>query len=89
MCGRPSNLTGKIIDRAGQPVDKATVLIYHAGVKKGYSTFCPSCYLIAEREPPPVPTEPSESRVLIPTFCSSYSPSAKDFSLHLSKPSTL
>ena len=20
-------------------------MIYHAGVKKGYSTFCPSCYV--------------------------------------------
>jgi hypothetical protein len=21
-----------------------TVMVYHAGVKKGYSTYCPSCY---------------------------------------------
>ena len=37
-------LAGKILDTAGQPIDHATVLVYHAGVKKGYSTFCPSCY---------------------------------------------
>jgi hypothetical protein len=29
---------------AGKPLEHATVLVYHAGVKVGYSTFCPSCY---------------------------------------------
>jgi hypothetical protein len=38
-------LSGKVVDDAGKPVDHATVLIYHAGVKQGYSTFCPSCYV--------------------------------------------
>ena len=37
-------LTGSITDTAGKPVDHATVLVYHAGLKVGYSTFCPSCY---------------------------------------------
>jgi hypothetical protein len=37
-------LTGKVTDSFGQPLEDATVMIYHAGVKKGYSTFCPSCY---------------------------------------------
>jgi uncharacterized GH25 family protein len=37
-------LTGKITDPAGHPLEHATVLVYHAGVKVGYSTFCPSCY---------------------------------------------
>ena len=37
-------LTGTIADAAGMPLEHATVLVYHAGVKVGYSTFCPSCY---------------------------------------------
>ena len=35
----------KVTDSSGKPLDDATVMIYHAGVKKGYSTFCPSCYV--------------------------------------------
>lgn len=37
-------LTGKVTDVAGKPIEHATVMVYHAGVKNGYSTFCPSCY---------------------------------------------
>jgi len=37
-------LTGKVTDNLGKPLADATVMIYHAGVKHGYSTFCPSCY---------------------------------------------
>lgn len=37
-------LTGIVKDNAGKPVEHATVMVYHAGVKTGYSTFCPSCY---------------------------------------------
>jgi hypothetical protein len=37
-------LTGKVTDSSGKPIEDATVMIYHAGVKKGFSTFCPSCY---------------------------------------------
>src|SRR5207245_1606212 len=37
-------LTGKATDAAGKPLERATVMVYHAGVKQGYSTFCPSCY---------------------------------------------
>ena len=32
------------MDSNGKPIAHATVLIYHAGVKVGYSTYCPSCY---------------------------------------------
>jgi hypothetical protein len=39
-----ASIGGKVVDAAGKPVEHATVLIYHAGVKHGYSTFCPSCY---------------------------------------------
>lgn len=37
-------LTGKVTDSSGKPLEDATVMIYHAGVKHGFSTFCPSCY---------------------------------------------
>jgi hypothetical protein len=39
-----ATLSGKVTDSKGTPLQNATVMIYHAGVKKGYSTFCPSCY---------------------------------------------
>jgi hypothetical protein len=37
-------LAGKVTDAAGKPLAHATVIVYHAGVKQGYSAFCPSCY---------------------------------------------
>jgi hypothetical protein len=37
-------LTGKVTDKLGQPLENATVMVYHAGVKTGYSVYCPSCY---------------------------------------------
>lgn len=37
-------LKGKVTDVIGKPVEHATVMVYHAGVKIGYSTLCPSCY---------------------------------------------
>jgi uncharacterized GH25 family protein len=37
-------LKGEVTDAAGKPIEHATVMIYHAGVKTGYSLFCPSCY---------------------------------------------
>ncbi len=39
-----STLHGIVVDEAGKPVDHATVLIFHAGPKRGYSIYCPSCY---------------------------------------------
>lgn len=36
--------TGTVRDASGNPVAGATVLVYSAGVRKGYSTFCPTCY---------------------------------------------
>jgi hypothetical protein len=41
---RPS-LIGTVLDPNGTPLAGATVMVYHAGVKVGYSTFCPSCYV--------------------------------------------
>ena len=37
-------LTGKAVESNGKPLEHATVLVYYAGVKTGYSTYCPSCY---------------------------------------------
>src|ERR1700730_17290628 len=37
-------LTGTATDAAGKPVDHATVIVYSARVRQGYSTFCPTCY---------------------------------------------
>jgi hypothetical protein len=37
-------ITGQVVTAAGQPVDHATVIVYSAGVKQGYSTYCPTCY---------------------------------------------
>jgi hypothetical protein len=37
-------LSGRVTDNLGQPLENATVMVYHAGVKTGYSTYCPSCY---------------------------------------------
>jgi len=37
-------LAGRVTDAEGKPIEHATVIVYHAGVKRGYSTFCPSCY---------------------------------------------
>ncbi len=40
-----ATLRGKVLDATGAPVENATVLIYKAGVKTGYSTYCPTCYV--------------------------------------------
>lgn len=39
------DLTGTVLDSNGSPLSGVTVMVYHAGVKVGYSTFCPSCYI--------------------------------------------
>jgi hypothetical protein len=41
---RPA-IAGTISDEAGKPVVGATVMIWTAAPKKGYSTYCPSCYV--------------------------------------------
>ena len=35
---------GVVTDSAGKPVANATVLVHSAGVRTGYSIFCPTCY---------------------------------------------
>ena len=36
---------GKVIDTDGKAVEHAVVLVYSAGVKKGFSLYCPTCYV--------------------------------------------
>jgi len=36
--------TGLVLDSAGDPLDRATVLVYEAYLSKGYSPFCPTCW---------------------------------------------
>jgi len=36
---------GKVLDADGKPIEHAAVLVYSAGVKKGFSIFCPTCYV--------------------------------------------
>jgi hypothetical protein len=38
------DLTGRVLNAAGDPVRDATVLIYTAGPRVGVDPFCPSCY---------------------------------------------
>jgi hypothetical protein len=40
---RPA-IVGKISERDGKPISGANVMIWTAGPRKGYSTYCPGCY---------------------------------------------
>jgi protocatechuate 3,4-dioxygenase beta subunit len=37
--------TGKVIDGDGKPIEHATILIYEARVRRGYSVYCPTCWV--------------------------------------------
>jgi protocatechuate 3,4-dioxygenase beta subunit len=39
-----ATITGKVNDADGKPLEHATVMVYEAGVKKGYSVYCPTCW---------------------------------------------
>lgn len=39
-----ATINGNVTTSAGKPVEHATVLVYSAGVKKGYAEFCPTCW---------------------------------------------
>ncbi len=36
---------GKVIDADGKAVEHVVVLVYSAGVKKGFNRYCPTCYV--------------------------------------------
>jgi hypothetical protein len=46
LSAAPANRTfRRATDSSGKVLEDATAMVYQAGVKKGYSTFCPSCYV--------------------------------------------
>jgi hypothetical protein len=36
---------GKVVDADGKPVEHATVLVYEAQIRQGYSVYCPTCWV--------------------------------------------
>ena len=44
MAEERASIAGRVVDAAGKPVEHATVMVYEAGVRKGYSTYCPTCW---------------------------------------------
>jgi protocatechuate 3,4-dioxygenase beta subunit len=38
-------INGRVTDASGKPLDHATVMVYEAGVRTGYSLYCPTCYV--------------------------------------------
>ena len=65
-------LNGRVTDRLGKPLEDATVMIYHAGVKQGYSTYCPSATRTVANVPSRIELVRSPSRASIPICGSSY-----------------
>ena len=42
--GINTTLAGKVTGTDGKPLTGATVMVYQAGVRKGYNAYCPTCY---------------------------------------------
>jgi uncharacterized GH25 family protein len=36
---------GRVLDAAGKPIEHATVLVYEAHVRRGFSIYCPTCWV--------------------------------------------
>src|SRR2546430_3021631 len=36
---------GKVVDSDGNAIEHVAVLVYSAGVRKGFNLFCPTCYV--------------------------------------------
>jgi hypothetical protein len=45
--------TGRVLDITGKPVEHATVLVYEAHIRKGFSVYCPSGELFGPKDVPP------------------------------------
>jgi hypothetical protein len=43
--GERATVTGAVVDANGKPLEQATVVVYQARVRKGYSIFCPTCWV--------------------------------------------
>jgi hypothetical protein len=37
--------TGRVLDNDGKPIEHANVLVYEAHVRKGFSAYCPTCWV--------------------------------------------
>jgi protocatechuate 3,4-dioxygenase beta subunit len=44
-------VTGRVVDTSGHPIPDATIMVYHAGVLNGYSTFVLAVIGIVARGP--------------------------------------
>lgn len=40
-----ATIAGKVVETSGKPIEHATILVYEAGTRKGYSIFCPTCWV--------------------------------------------
>lgn len=40
-----ARINGKVLGADGKPVEHATVLVYEARVRNGYSAYCPTCWV--------------------------------------------
>jgi hypothetical protein len=45
MCADRATATGKVLNADGNPIEHATVLVYEAHVRTGYSIYCPTCWV--------------------------------------------
>lgn len=45
MATEPLTVSGKVTDAEGNPIEHAAVVVYSAGVRKGFNLFCPTCYV--------------------------------------------
>ena len=56
-----TSLRCRVTDSGGNTVANATVMVYEAGVRKGYSAYCPRAGPIAASELPRTPQAHSRS----------------------------
>jgi protocatechuate 3,4-dioxygenase beta subunit len=45
LAAERATATGNVTDATGKPLEHAAVLVYEAHVKKGYSIYCPTCWV--------------------------------------------
>jgi hypothetical protein len=45
IAGDRAAATGNVVDEIGMPLEHATVVVYKARVRNGYSVFCPTCWI--------------------------------------------
>ncbi len=45
LSAEPVNISGKVTDASGKPLDHAAVMVHSAHVRTGYSVYCPTCWV--------------------------------------------